>query len=30
MLLLDGEELARHRIGEDELRRLLAERGMTL
>lgn len=30
VLLLDGDELARHRIGEDELRRLLIERGLTL
>jgi hypothetical protein len=30
VLLLDGDELARHRIAEDDLRRLLAARGMTL
>ena len=28
VLLLDGDELARHRIGEDDLRRLLAARGV--
>jgi hypothetical protein len=30
VLLLDGTEVARHRIGEDELKRLLTERGMAL
>jgi len=29
VLLLDGDELARHRIGEDDLRRLLSERGLS-
>lgn len=28
VLLLDGDELARHRIGEDDLRLLLAARGV--
>ena len=28
VLLLDGDEVARHRVREDELRRLLAERGL--
>jgi hypothetical protein len=28
VLLLDGDELVRHRIGEDDLRRLLAARGV--
>jgi glutaredoxin-like protein DUF836 len=30
VLLLDGDELARHRIGEDDLRRLLAARGVAV
>jgi hypothetical protein len=28
VLLLDGAEIARHRVGEAELRRLLADRGI--
>jgi glutaredoxin-like protein DUF836 len=28
ILLLDGDEVARHRVREDELRRLLVERGL--
>lgn len=28
VLLLDGEELVRHRVSEDELRRLLSARGV--
>lgn len=28
VLLLDGAEIARHRVGEDDLRRLLAARGV--
>jgi glutaredoxin-like protein DUF836 len=28
VLLLDGAEIARHRVGEEELRRLLADRGI--
>ena len=29
VLLLDGVEIARHRVGEEELRRRLAARGVT-
>jgi hypothetical protein len=28
VLLLEGEEVVRHRVGEDDLRRLLADRGV--
>ena len=28
VLLLDGAEIARHRVGEEELRRFLADRGI--
>jgi Glutaredoxin-like domain (DUF836) len=28
VLLLDGDEVARHRVGEDDLRRRLSERGL--
>ena len=30
VLLLDGEEIARHRVGEDDLRRRLSERGLAI